>query len=77
MSEKSLKMFPATQNHFGILVAITLAFAINIIVTMPLLVAFGLKGILLIHFESFERFTHALAGTTILLCGIAIRFLGL
>lgn len=72
-----LLMFPAAQNHFGILVAVTLAFAITTIGTMLFLVAFGLKGIRLIHFNSFEKYSHALAGAMILMCGIAIRFLGL
>jgi nickel/cobalt transporter (NicO) family protein len=72
-----LLMFPAAQNHFGILVAVTLAFAITTIGTMSLLVTFELKGIRLIHSESFEKYTHEMAGATILMCGIAIRFPGL
>ena len=36
-----------------------------------------LYGIRLVDFGKFEKYAHALAGSTILVCGIAIVFLGL
>jgi hypothetical protein len=34
-------------------------------------------SIQLVPLKQLERFTHALAGAAILICGIAIQFLGL
>ena len=41
------------------------------------IVLFALRGISVVPVARLERYTHALAGATVLLCGISIRFLGL
>jgi hypothetical protein len=40
-------------------------------------VLLSLRGINLIPLKGLERYTHAMAGGTICLCGVAIQFLGL
>jgi nickel/cobalt transporter (NicO) family protein len=34
-------------------------------------------GISFVRIAKLDRYTHAMAGATILLCGVAIQFLGL
>ncbi len=72
-----LLMYPAAQNHWFDLTIVTLAFAVVTIATMSLIVFLGLKGIHLLPTAKIERYTHAIAGFTILLCGLGIQFLGL
>ena len=59
------------------LIASTIVFAAVTILTMMLTVGLALRGIQLLNFGTFERYAHVIAGLTILLCGIAIAFLGL
>jgi nickel/cobalt exporter len=47
------------------------------ILTMLSIVLVTLFGINLIPTAKLERYTHAIAGATLLLCGIFIQFLGL
>jgi len=54
-----------------------LVFAVVTILTMMVTVGLALQGIRLFNFRFFERYAHAIAGLTILLCGLAIAFLGL
>ena len=44
---------------------------------MMLAVALGLKGLSLLRFNWLETHSGEVAGATIMLCGIAIAFLGL
>jgi hypothetical protein len=37
----------------------------------------SLKGLEKLRIKAFERWAHALAGSTILACGLAIVFLGI
>jgi hypothetical protein len=70
-------MYPAANNSIISLVLVTLTFAITTIATMLSVVLLTISGFKLIPVEKFERFSHAIAGVTILLCGISIQFLGL
>ena len=70
-------MYPAAeQNTMGLLV-VTGIFAIVTIVTMMTVVAVASFGISFLPLGKLEKYTHALAGATILLSGIGIVFLGL
>ena len=70
-------MYPvATKSVTGLILVISV-FGIITIVTMVTIVVVSVKGISLINFGKLEKYTHAIAGGTILLCGIAINFLGL
>ncbi len=70
-------MYPAAQGHILYVVAVSLVFAVVTIGTMTSIVLGSIMGLKLIPAGHFERYTHALAGFSILLCGIAIQFLGL
>jgi nickel/cobalt transporter (NicO) family protein len=70
-------MYPAvTESTLG-LVVVTSVFAITTIATMLTIVLVSLYGIKFISMGKIEKYTHAIAGATILLCGVAIKFLGL
>ncbi|MFQ5687396.1 MAG: hypothetical protein ACE5GV_12135 [Candidatus Scalindua sp.] len=66
----------ARSSTFG-LVLVTGVFGVVTIVTMLSIVILLSLGVNLLPMGQLERYTHALAGATICLCGIAIRFLGL
>jgi sulfite exporter TauE/SafE len=70
-------MYPAAMQSVDGLLVVTTIFGLTTILTMLSVVVISLKGITLIKFGRIEKFTHALAGGMILLCGIAIIFLGL
>jgi hypothetical protein len=56
---------------------VTAAFGSVTILTMLGIVLVSSFGINLLPMGKLERYSHALAGGTILLCGVAIQFLGL
>jgi sulfite exporter TauE/SafE len=72
-----LLMYPAAKNSLAGLLLVTMVFGTATIATMLTLVLIGSYGISFIPLKKIERYTHALAGATILLCGLAIQFLGL
>ena len=67
----------ATAVSTTCLIVSTLVFSAFTILTMLVAVGLGLRGIRLLKFHFLERYAHAIAGLTILLCGLAIAFLGL
>jgi hypothetical protein len=70
-------MFPAATQSYGALFLVTGVFGLATVATMPGAVDAALGGISRLTVGRMERYTHALAGVTILLCGVAIQFLGL
>lgn len=72
-----LLMYPAAKNSWVGLILITTIFGTVTIATMLVLVLIGYYGVSFIPLKKVERYTHALTGATILLCGLAIQFLGL
>jgi nickel/cobalt exporter len=70
-------MYPAAQGHTFNVVIVSVVFGIITIGTMLTVVLGSIAGLRLLPTGQFERYTHALAGASILLCGIAIQFLGL
>jgi nickel/cobalt exporter len=62
-----LLMFPAATGVFGLAT----------VSTMLVLVFASLEGVQRISFPRAQRYGHAVAGITILLCGVAIEFIGL
>jgi len=70
-------MYPAAQNNYGLLISATIVFAFVTIATMLLMVTLALAGFRFIKFKKIERYSHALAGVLILVCGIAVQFLGI
>jgi len=72
-----LLMYPAAEESLFGMLLVTAVFGITTISTMMVIVLFAVKGVHVVRFNKLERFTHAIAGGTILLCGLAIQFLGL
>ncbi len=70
-------MYPAAQHNWSGLVAVTSVFALTTIGTMTAVVIAATFGIRFVKLGKLERFSHALAGGTIALSGMAIQFLGL
>jgi ABC-type nickel/cobalt efflux system permease component RcnA len=70
-------MYPAAYQSTGSLLWITFVFSAVTISTMLLTVVLLRYGISFISIKHLERYTHAMAGAAILLCGVAIQFLGL
>jgi len=72
-----LLMYPAARNSSMDLALVTLVFGVVTIGTMLTIVILSVKGLSKIRSDRFERFVHPVSGMVILLCGIAIKFLGL
>lgn len=72
-----LLMYPASEGSTMGLLMVTLVFSIATIGTMLVIVLGASYGIKMIPMKKLERYTHAIAGATILLCGMSIQFLGL
>ena len=72
-----LLMFPAATESWATLFLVTGTFGVATVATMLGLVFASLEGIQRISFPRAQRYGHALAGITILLCGVAIEFIGL
>jgi sulfite exporter TauE/SafE len=70
-------MYPAAKNSFFGLLVVTFVFGTVTLATMLSLVLLSRAGVNLILMAGAQRFAHAIAGATILLCGLAILFLGL
>ena len=70
-------MFPAAKESLVGLLAVTLVFALVTVVTMLAVVAVSVWGLQSIRLPRMERFSEAIAGGTITLCGLSIAVLGL
>ena len=66
-------MYPAAQKSITGIILVTTTFALTTILTMTCIVMFATFGLKPLQFKSIERFGNALAGMTILLCGVAIQ----
>lgn len=72
-----LVMYPAADNNTLLLIAVTALFTLVTIGTMLTMVLLSIKGLNFIPLKRIERYTHALAGFTIMLCGAGMVFFGL
>lgn len=72
-----LVMYPASKHSALGLAVVVLAFGAVTIATMLTVVSLALKGLERLPLESAERYSHALAGAALSLCGLGIVFLGL
>ena len=72
-----LLMYPAAKHSSGGMLLVTGIFGTATIATMLVIVSVTTLGLNRIPVGRLERFSHALAGAAILLCGLAIQFLGL
>ncbi len=72
-----LLMYPAAKGSLWSLILVTIVFGAVTVITMMSIVLISAFGISFIPVSRLERYTHALAGATIFLCGMSIQFLGL
>ncbi len=70
-------MYPAATESVSGLIIVTAVFGLTTITTMLGIVWLALLGINRLPFGKMERYTHAMAGGAITLCGFAMLFLGL
>ncbi len=70
-------MYPAARGNLLHLILVTGIFGLVTILTMMSIVLISTFGISFIPFSKFERYTHAIAGAAVLMCGVSIQFLGL
>ncbi|MCK5708308.1 MAG: sulfite exporter TauE/SafE family protein [Candidatus Aureabacteria bacterium] len=70
-------MYPAAKNSISGLLLVTGIFGSVTIITMLGVVVISSYGVSFARFGKLEKYTHALAGGTICLSGMAIQFLGL
>lgn len=70
-------MYPAAKESLLGLVLVISVFGGVTIITMLSVVFVSTFGINLLHMGRVEKYTHALAGVIICICGLAIQFLGL
>lgn len=70
-------MYPALRgNGFGGVALVTFVFGAVTLVTMLSVVLFARAGVNFLPLAKVERFSHAIAGAAILICGLTIQFLG-
>ncbi|MBA4418204.1 MAG: hypothetical protein C0392_09895 [Syntrophus sp. (in: bacteria)] len=69
-------MYPAARGSLMDVIWVTIAFGIATIMTMLGMVLITSLGVSFIPSGRLERYSHALAGATICICGIAVQFLG-
>lgn len=72
-----LLMYPAARESTVGVLMVAGVFGVITVLTMLLTVAVTLKGLEKVRLPALERYSHALAGSTLLACGLAIIFLGL
>lgn len=72
-----LLMFPAAKESVAGLVAVTAVFAVVTVLTMLAAVMVAVRGLRAVRLPAIERFSDAIAGGTITLCGLSIAVLGL
>jgi sulfite exporter TauE/SafE len=70
-------MYPAAKDSIFGLVVVTCVFGVVTLGTMLGMVLISRAGVSFIPLTRLQRYTHAIAGATILLCGLAIEFLHL
>jgi nickel/cobalt transporter (NicO) family protein len=70
-------MFPAAKENLFGLVAVTSVFAVVTVLTMLAAVALSVWGLKSVRLPAVERYSEAIAGCTIMMCGLSIAVLGL
>jgi ABC-type nickel/cobalt efflux system permease component RcnA len=67
-------MYPAANLSWWGVVLVAAVFAVATLATMTVMVVGGYFGLAKLSFPRLERFSHAIAGAAIVLCGAAIQF---
>ena len=72
-----LFMYPAAQQNAALVIAVATVFGVVTLLTMLAGVAVTMAGLERLRLPAIGRYSHAIAGGSIALCGSAISFLGL
>ena len=72
-----LIMYPAARHNMIAVTVVALVFSFATIATMLSIVMASFYGLSKLHFHRFERYSHAMAGLAIFICGSAIKLFGL
>lgn len=72
-----LLMYPAAQHSMAGMITVAIVFGVVTIATMLGAVLVGTFGLNYTPLKKAERYSHAIAGFSILICGSAVQFLGL
>jgi len=68
-------MYPAARMNIFTLVLVTVSFSVCTIAVMLLMTLLGIKGFRLLKLNKLDKYTHALAGGAVLLCGLFVLVL--
>ena len=71
-----LLYYPAAQNSLTGMLLLIVVYTMVTLITMLSLVLLGYFGIAFIATQKIERYVHVLGGTTILLCGAGMLWMG-
>jgi ABC-type nickel/cobalt efflux system permease component RcnA len=69
-----LLMYPASQHSWWGVSLVVIAFAVTTILTMLAIVYLAVRGLERLPLKAAERYTHALAGAALSVCGLGIVF---
>jgi sulfite exporter TauE/SafE len=69
-----LLMYPAAKTNVMSCVIVSLTFTVVTVLTMLVSVFVSLKGLSFLRLARIERYSHALASLTIIICGVLIIF---
>jgi nickel/cobalt exporter len=69
-----LLMYPASQHSWWGVSLVVVAFAVTTILTMLAIVYLAVRGLERVPLKAAERYTHALAGAALSVCGLGIVF---
>jgi len=72
-----LFMYPAAQQSSVLVMSVALVFGVVTILTMLGAVTLAMIGLERLRFRGLQRYSHAIAGASIVACGSAINFAGL
>lgn len=72
-----LVMYPAAEHDMWSVTLVATIFGVTTIATMLAITLAAYYGLSKISFPKLGRYSHALAGFSILVCGVAVKFLGL
>jgi sulfite exporter TauE/SafE len=72
-----LVMYPAAKHDLTAVAIVSIVFGLATISTMMVIVSASYHGLARLPLHKLEKYSHALAGLAIFLCGGAIKFLGL
>ena len=72
-----LFMYPAAQNNNVMVLMVAIVFGLVTLMTMLLAVFFSMHGLKYLKIQFLEKYSHAFAGASIMLCAGAINFMNL